>query len=352
MKAIVHTRYGGPEVLSLGEAPLPKTGEDEILVKVHASSVTTADWRMRAAAFPPALWLPGRLMTGLFRPRHAIPGGEFAGRVVETGRAVRRFKPGDSVFGFSGHGANAEFLAIREDACVAPSPASLSFAEAAALPFGGLAALVFLRDFARVSPGQDVLVVGATGGVGSYAVQIARALGARVTAVCSAANGWLARDLGAEDVIDYHTESPLDRPRRYDVVFDTVGAMNVPASRAILKPGGLFLPLNFSLPEIYHALRGRMFGGPRVHIGVNADRAEDLETLAEMVWNGQLRPVIDRIYPLQDVPDAHAYVQRRHRKGAVVITTATGAAPAALPSEGVMPGLVAEPVPHGICLQV
>lgn len=322
MKAIVQQSYGGPEVLSMQDVPVPQIGENDILVKVHASSVTTADWRIRASAFPKALWLPGRLMMGLFRPRNPVPGGEFAGRVVEVGAKVTRFQPGDAVFGFSGHSANAEYLAISETACGAPCPPGLSFAEAAALPFGGLAALVFLRDYAALKPGQKVLVVGATGGVGSYAVQIAKALGAEVTAICSAENAWLARDLGAAQVLDYRTEDPAHLGKRFDLVFDTVGAMDMPAARRVLKDSGLFLPLNFSLPEMLHALRARLFGGPALRLAVNGDRTEDLDALSALVWEGHLRPVIDRMYPLSDVAEAHAYVEGRHRKGAVILTVA------------------------------
>ncbi|MCT8158820.1 NAD(P)-dependent alcohol dehydrogenase [Pseudoruegeria sp. SHC-113] len=334
MKAIVQHRYGGPEVLALKEVRLPEIGEDEILVKVHASSATTADWRIRASAFPKALWLPGRLMMGLVRPRNPIPGGEFAGRVVEVGAKVTRFQPGEAVFGFSGHGANAEYLAMSESACVAPCPPSLSFTEAAALPFGGLAALVFLRDVAALKPGQRVLVVGATGGVGSYAVQIAKALGADVTAICSADNAWLARDLGAEQVLDYRTENPAQLGQRFDLVFDTVGAMDMAAARAVLKRDGLFLPLNFSLREMLQAFRARLFGGPRLQLAVNPDRAEDLEALSELVWEGRLRPVIDRMYPLSEVAEAHAYVEGRHRKGAVILTVAGPDAKSSPPPRG------------------
>ncbi|MDH3263082.1 MAG: NAD(P)-dependent alcohol dehydrogenase [Paracoccaceae bacterium] len=320
MKAVIHTRYGGPEVLGLAEIERPIVADDGVLVRVRATEVTAADWRMRAAAFPGALWLPGRLMAGLIRPKKPVLGTDFAGEVAEVGARVARFRPGDRIFGFSGAGAYAEFLAIPEAGCIAAIPQGLGFEEAAALPFGALTALVFLRDFAGLEPGQRVLVTGASGGVGVYAVQIARALGAEVTAAASAANLELLRSLGATHALDYRAEDIAPAGAGYDLIFDTVGALSFPKARRALKPAGLFLPLEFAGREMLQALWAKLRGGPRIRLAISGDTQEDLETLAAMIGEGKLRPVIDRRYPLERIAEAHAYVQGRHRKGSVIVT--------------------------------
>ncbi|MCB2134921.1 MAG: NAD(P)-dependent alcohol dehydrogenase [Rhodobacteraceae bacterium] len=324
MKAIVLDRYGPPEVLQLAEVEAPTPASGELLVKVAASSVTTADWRIRAAAFPGILWLPGRLMMGLFRPKNRIPGGEFAGVVAATGDGVTKFRVGERVFGFCGHGGNAEYLTIAESGAVVRTPDGMSDQEAAALPFGGQSALIFLRDFAALRVGMDVLILGASGGVGVYAVQIARAFGARVTGVASGANAAFVRDLGAETFVDYRTEDPAAGGRLYDIVFDAVGAFDYAKARRVLKKDGAFVPLNYVGREILQSLLARLTGGPRLVIAVSGDSAENLQVLCDMVAAGQIRPVIDRTYPLDRVAEAHAYVETRRRRGAVIIDVAEG----------------------------
>ena len=319
MRAAVHDRYGPPEVLRIEERPAPVPGTGEILIKLGASSVTTADWRMRASAFPGGLWLAGRMMTGLWRPRRAILGVDGAGTVAALGAGVSHFSVGQRVFGFLGHGGHADYAIARADDAIVPTPPRLSDAEAAALPFGGLAALVFLRDVARVSAGQRVLILGASGGVGAYATQIAKALGAHVTAVASAENADLVRGLGADVVMDYRAEDPTRERGVYDLVFDTVGATDWPHIRAALKRDGLFLPLNFGLRDLWHMLRAKISGGPRMALHVNGDTPEDLAALLKMIAAGDLRPVIDRRYPLAEIIEAHRYVEGRHRRGAVVL---------------------------------
>ncbi len=322
MKAVVYDRYGPPEVLRQSEVAKPTIGESYILVRVRASAVTTADWRIRAAAFPGVLWLPGRLMFGLFRPRNRVLGTDFAGEVVETGPSVTRFRPGDRVFGFAGKGAHAEFVAVPETGAVVATPEALSDEEAAALPFGGLSALVFLRDFAGLKAGQRVAIVGASGNVGSYAVQIAKALGAEVTGVASGRNAELVRSLGADRFVDYTRDDVTAEDSRYDVIFDTVGATDFVRARRALTPNGLFLPLNFGLREMLQALRSKIFGGPRVVTAVSGDTWEDLESLVAMVSEGALRPVVDSHYPLERITDAYRRVEGRHRRGAVVLSNA------------------------------
>ena len=327
MKAMIYRRYGGPDVVAPATLPRPEPGPGELLIRVRAASVTTADWRLRAAAFPGIMQIPGRLMFGLTRPRNPILGMDFAGEVAATGPGVEGFATDDRVFGFSGGGAHAEYLTVKAAAAVAPIPAGLDFAEAAALPFGGLAALTFLRDFGGLQPGQRVLILGASGGVGAYAVQIARHIGADVTAVASAANHALLRDLGAARTIDYRQQDPLSGGP-YDLILDTVGATGFAAARRALTPNGLFLPLNFGLREMLQALRARLTGGRRIRIAVNEDKREDLDTLADLVHEGALRPVIDSRYPLEALPEAYLHVESRHRRGAVILDVAPDTVPA------------------------
>ena len=324
MKAAVYHRYGSPATVQITDVPTPAPGPDEVLVRVTASTVTTADWRLRASAFPGILWLPGRLMTGLFKPKNPILGMEFAGDVVAIGANVSRFHVGQRVFGFSGGGAHAEYVRLSQDAAMIETPAGLSDAEAAALPFGALCALSFLRDIARLQAGQHVLILGGSGGVGVYAVQVAKALGAKVTAVASGARAELLRSLGADHVMDYRRDDPEQATNLYDVVFDTVGATRYPRMIRALKRRGLFLPLNFGARELWHMVFAALIRGPRLRLHVNADSAEALTDVSKMISEGRLRPVVDRRYAFDTIRDAHAYVEARHRKGAVVIDARTG----------------------------
>jgi NADPH:quinone reductase-like Zn-dependent oxidoreductase len=319
MKAMVNRTYGPAEVVQAEEVPTPVPAAGEILVKVEAAGVNTADWRLRAAAFPGIMAVPGRMMFGLLRPRNKVLGHEFAGRVVATGAGVTAYRTGDRVFGFAQGGAHAEYLALPETGAVAHLPSTLSAAEGAALPFGGQTALAFLRDFAEVKPGQRVAVIGASGGVGVYAVQIARALGAEVTGVASGDNAALVSDLGAAHFIDYRTADITRGKARFDVILDTVGALGFAGARRILRPGGLFLPLNIGLREIGQALWPRWRGGRRIQLRVSGDSAEGLRALAGMVAKGTLRPVIQARLPLDRIVDAYRLVESRHRSGAVVV---------------------------------
>ncbi len=313
MRAAVLTRDG----FQFQDLPLPVPGPGEILVRVGAAAVTTADWRMRAAAFPGFLWLPGRLMVGITGPRKKVLGHSFAGVVEAVAAGVAGPRVGERVFGVSGHGAHAEFVAVKADGPVAAVPAGLDDAGAAALPFGALSALDFLRRFAGVQPGQAVLVVGATGGVGCYAVQIAAALGAEVTGVASAGNLDFVRELGAVEALDHARPAP-EGPA-YDVILHTVGATNFAGEAGRLREGGVYVPLNFGLREMWQALRTRR-AARRVVIGTSGDRRADLEEIAGMVAAGRLRPVVERAYPLERIVDAYRDVETRHRRGCVVVT--------------------------------
>ncbi len=323
MKAIRCGAYGPADVLEMVETPRPEPGRGEVLVRVHATSVTTADWRLRASAFPGGFWLAGRLMFGLFRPRRKILGGDFAGVVEAVGAGAARFRPGDRVFGFSMFGAHAQFLAMPEAGAIAPIPEGLSDAEAAAMPFGALAALVFLRDIARLKPGETILILGGTGGVGCYATQLAAHMGARATAVGSAGSAALARELGAEATIDRAAEDFARSGRRYDVILDTVGATDFAACRDSLTDGGRFVPLNFGLRDVARlatdGLTRRRGDRRRMVLGVSGDTREDLARLAGLLDAGRIRPVIDRRLPLSRIVEAHRHVEGRRRRGAVVI---------------------------------
>jgi NADPH:quinone reductase-like Zn-dependent oxidoreductase len=319
MKAMIYETYGGPEVVVPRDLPRPVAAKGEVLVRVSAAGITTADWRMRASAFPGGLWLPGRLMAGLFRPRHKVLGGDFAGVVDAVGEGVTRFRPGDRVFGFSLYGAHAEYLTIPADGAITATPGGISDTEAAALPFGALSALEFLRDVANVTPGQRVLVVGASGGVGGYAVQIARWLGAEVTGVASAENLSYVRTLGASEVVDYRAEDVTRRDTTFDVVFDTVGALDFTTARRVLAPSGLFLPLNFGIGDLFRALLSGPGRGPRMKLHVSGDSHDAVQALAGLVLEGHVRPLIDRVYPFDRIRAGYAHVEGRHRRGAVVL---------------------------------
>jgi NADPH:quinone reductase-like Zn-dependent oxidoreductase len=322
MKAAVNTQYGGPEVIELAEIARPTPGKGEILVHIGAAGVTTADWRLRAAAFPGLISaVAGRLMFGIFRPRKTVLGSDFAGTVVEVGQGVTGFAVGDRVFGFRFGGMHAEYATVKADGAVVRTPETLSDVEAAALPFGAIASLQFLDRFAAVKPGERVLVVGASGGVGAYAVQIARALGAEVTGIASGSRRDLVTELGAERFVDYRETPPESLTGPFDVIFDTVGALSYPQAAHMLARGGRFVPLNFGVTDMGHVRKARR-NGHEIILKVNGDTKEDLRLLTAMIAEGKLRPVIDRVYPFAAIREAYAHVESRSRKGAVVLDLA------------------------------
>ena len=330
MKAAWYEKYGSADVLEIREIARPGPKDDEILVQVFATSVNTADWRFRASKFPTIFWLAGRAMAGLFRPKKNVLGSEFAGRVVARGKNVTKFKGGDEVFGFSMPlGAHAEYIAISEDAPVVKKPASLGYDEAAAVPFGGQSALAFLRDFARVQPGWKVLVAGASGGLGVWAVQLARHMGAEVAAVTSTGNVDLVRSLGAEHVIDYTKADFAASGESYDLILDTAGTTDFAHASPALKADGIFLPVEFGGREIRQSLWSKLIGGKRVIVGVSSDSKEMLEYLAGLMDRGEIRAVIDSHYPLERIADAHRRVESRHKRGSVVVTISPRALPVA-----------------------
>ena len=305
MKAVVYTRYGPPEVLHLTEIAKPAPRNHEVLIKVHATTVTVGDTRMRSFTVPRGQWLPARLYLGVTKPKRPILGMELAGEIEAVGKDVTRFRPGDAVFASTfevNFGGYAEYKCLPEDGLLAIKPANLSFGEAAAAVGGGMTALRCLEQ-GHIQPGQRVLVYGASGAVGSNAVQIAsRHLGAEVTGVCSTANLELVRSLGAIRVIDYTRDDFTRDGPIYDVVFDAVAKVVPSHAKKALKSTGIYLNVH------------------RHSDGSGKVRAADLLTLQELIEAGKLRPVIDRVYALEQIVEAHRYVDGGHKKGNVVIT--------------------------------
>ncbi len=310
MKAAVYTRYGPPEVLQVKDVEKPTPKDNEILIRIYATTVTSGDVRMRKA--DPFLV---RLFMGLTRPKKTILGSDLAGVVEAVGKDARQFKEGDRVFG-GGPSANAEYTCVRDGGLRAAMPANMTFEEAAAVPFGALSALHFLRK-GNVRKGQRVLIYGASGAVGTAAVQLARYFGAEVTGVCSTANLDLVRSLGADHVIDY-TKEDFTKPGTYDLILDTVGKSSFSSSLRSLKKKGVYLSA-LALAPIGRKLRA-MTGGKRFIGGVASPKTEDLVFLKEVIEAGKLRSVIDRRYPLGQIVEAHRYVETGHKKGNVVIT--------------------------------
>jgi NADPH:quinone reductase-like Zn-dependent oxidoreductase len=321
MRAAVYQRYGPPDVLELKEVPKPRPKDNEILIRTHATTVTSGDWRARSLAMPLGFGLIGRLVFGVSRPRQPILGTELAGEVESVGKDVTKFEAGDQVFAFSGArmGCHAEYKCMPEDGAVALKPANLSYEEAAAMSFGGTTALGFLSR-ARVRSGERVLVNGASGGVGTAAVQLAKHFGAHVTGVCGAANVELVKSLGADHVINYAEEDFTASGETYDIIVDTAGTAPFSRSDASLKEGGRLLLVLGGLPDLLRVPWVAMTSRKTVIAGPAAVRAKDLRFLAQLAEAGEFKPVIDRRYPLEQITEAHGYVDTGRKKGNVVIT--------------------------------
>ncbi len=320
MKAFLCPRYGPPEVLKLVELPRPTPGDNEILIRLRATTVNSGDVRLRSMDLPPGFGLIARLVFGLRGPRHPILGTELAGDVEAVGKDVTAFAVGDRVFAFSGAGMGcyAEYRCLPADGPVVAIPAGLTYDQAAALSFGGSTVLDFFRR-ARLGSGERLLVVGASGTVGTAAVQIARHLGARVSAVCSAANSDLMRSLGAERVIDYTREDFTRMGETYDVILDTVGSAPFSRSRPLLAPGGRLLLVYSGLGGMLLAPWHSFISGLQVVAGPAEERIAYMHDLAALAAAGAVLPVIDRTWPFQELIEAHRYVDRGHKKGSVVI---------------------------------
>lgn len=315
MRAVVWTAFGGAGVLKVREVekPVPKKGE--LLIKVHASAVTTGDCRMRSVSVPRGLWLPSRLAFGVFRPRREIFGMDFSGEVVGIGQGVSLFKEGDRVFGTMGMalGANAQYLCIAERKALVKIPDAVSYVDAVSLIFGGLTALYFLKD--RVKRGQQVLINGASGSVGTAAVQLAKHYGAEVTAVSSAKNHALLVSMGADEVVDYRTTDILGNGAVYEVILDAVGNLSFPQCEGSLFDAGSLILINASLGTILRSLIN-----PQLVCGVAPESKAGLQQLLELFEANVMTSVIDKVYPLDSIVEAHEYVDTGRKIGNVVLT--------------------------------
>lgn len=318
MKAIVYTEYGSPDVLHLKDRGKPTPEADEVLIKVHAAAANPLDWhKLRASPFFV------RFSEGLLKPKHTVLGADIAGRVEAVGRGVTQFKVGDEVFGDVAAGGFAEYVCSAENR-LAHKPVNVSFEEAAAIPVAALTALQGLRDYGQLRAGQGVLINGASGGVGTYAVQLAKVFGAEVTGVCSTRNLELVRSLGADHVIDYTKTDFTRTDRRYDLVFDAVGNLSAAAYKRALTPKGRAVVAGFTtLPRMFQvALLGAITSKTSkrtISPMLATVKQEDLATLAELFQQGKVRSVIDRCYPLTDVPEAMGYLETGRARGKVVI---------------------------------
>lgn len=323
MKAITYTRYGSPDVLQLREQDIPTPRRHEVLVKICAASLNPLDWHLMRGE-PRLLRLMG---FGIFKPKDGRLGADIAGRVEAVGRDIRRFQPGDDVFGDVFRGGFAEYACAAQDK-VAAKPAGLSFEEAAAVPVAALTALQGLRDKGRIQPGQQVLIHGASGGVGTFAVQLAKVFGAEVTGVCSTRNLEMVRELGADHVIDYTQEDFARNPRRYDLILAVAGSRSILEYRRALSPRGIWVGIggdNSTLRIFSSMLYGAwitVLGRQRMISMMARANPADLLFLKTLIAEGKLRPVIDRRYPLSEVPEAIRYLEERHARGKVVVRVA------------------------------
>lgn len=321
MKAIVATGYGAPDVLQLQQLEKPQPNDNEVLVKVHASSATTADGMMRTGK--PYF---GRLMTGLTKPKHAIPGTGFAGVVETVGANVKAFKPGERVFGETtlGFSTNAEYFTIPENGVILPMPENLSYSEAATFGDGHVTSLNFLKEVAQIKPGQKVLINGASGSLGTAAVQIAKYLGAEVTGVTSTRNVGLVKSLGADHVSNYTKEEFTNLDQTFDVVFDTIGKSSFSKSKKVLSETGLYVSPVIKISLLVQMLWTSAFGKKKARFAATGLRKDTelrnmFNELTALFKEGRLKTVIDRQYPLEKVAEAHTYIASGHKKGNVVI---------------------------------
>lgn len=332
MKAVMYARYGPPEVLHLADvsAPLPKDGE--VLISVRAAEATKADCEMRSFRFSVRwFWLPLRIVLGLTRPRRRILGAYFAGEIARVGRGVANFTVGDQVFGSAGLrlGAYGEFLTMSARGAIAEKPRTMDFADAAAVPMGGLNALHFMR-LAHIHPGDRVLILGAGGSIGAHAVQIAKAMGAEVTAVDRGTKAELLRRLGADRVADYTTEDALASAGHYDVVFDMIPGRSLTAALRALRPGGRYLHGNPRLSLLIRAPFVRWCTRKTATCAFAPETTDGLRTLRAMVEEGTIASIVDRVLPMTDAAEAHRLVESETRRGAIVLAIGPdGAAPPA-----------------------
>lgn len=311
MKAITYHQYGTPDVLHLTTLEIPMPKNNEVLIKIHATTVTAGDWRLRKAE-PFVI----RFFSGLSKPKNPVLGHELAGEIIAVGRAVKNFQRGDLVFGTTGFasGTYAEYISVPEDSTLAIKPMKLTSEEAAAMPIGAMTALFFLKK-ANIKHGQKVLIHGASGSIGSAAVQLAKSFGAIVTGVCSTRNIDLVQELGADQVIDYTKEDFTKSDETYDIIFNTVGKTSFAQTKHLLTPNGVYVASNATLTDYLQMI----FNRKKIIAGIAEQQQENLLYIKKQIEAGQLNPVIDRYYPLEETAEAHRYVEQGHKKGNVVI---------------------------------
>ncbi len=331
MKASIYTEYGSPDVLHLAEVAKPAPKDNEILIRVHATTVNFGDLMgrnfkavtPRKFNMPFFFWLPAYLAFGVNKPRNHILGSEFAGEVEAIGSAVTRFKQGDQVFGYLGQNmkAYAEYICMPESGAVAIKPANLTYEEAAVIPYGSIMALNLLRK-ANIQPGYKVLINGASGGIGSAAVQLAKHFGAEVTGVCGTPRLDFVKSLGADHVIDYTREDFTQNGETYDLIFDILGKSSFSHVKRSLKPNGILLFASFKLKQLLQMLWTSRRNGQKVICVLAPGSREDLLAVNELIAAGKIKAIIDRCYPLEQTAEAHRYVEAGQKHGSVVITVA------------------------------
>ena len=306
MRAVVYRNFGSPDVLHLTEVEKPQPKSNEVLIRVHASSANTGDCARRTL--------------GLFKLKSTISGSELAGEIESAGTDVKLFSKGDQIFAYSGTGANAEYILLPENEALALKPTNMSYEGAATVPHGALAALYFLKNKGGIENGQSILINGSSGGVGTFAIQLANHFGADVTGVCSTANLDMVKSLGANKVVDYTTEDFTQNGQTYDIIFDAVGKSSFSQCKGSLKEHGVYVTTAFGLQGIINMLWTSIAGGKKAVMGVSDSKAEDLIFLKELIEAEKLKSVIDKRYPMEQTAEAHRYVEEGHKKGNVVIT--------------------------------
>ena len=321
MRAAVCTAYGSPEVLKIKEVETPNPKNNEVLIKIFATTVTSACVRIRSSTFPFGFGFLARLGFGFRRPRNNILGTELAGEVESVGKDVKLFKKGDQVFGGAGIGLGtyAEYKCLPEDGVITIKPTNKTYEEVAGVAFGGMTALYFLKK-ANIQKGQKVLIYGASGAIGTYAVQLAKHFGAEVTAVCSTTNLGLVKSLGADNVVDYTKEDFTNNVETYDVIFETVGKTTFSLCKNALKEKGIYLAALLDLPQHFPLLWRSTISSKKMLGGMTSEPIEDLISLKDLIESGEIKSVVDRSYPLEEIVEAHKYVEKGHKKGNVVIT--------------------------------
>jgi NADPH:quinone reductase-like Zn-dependent oxidoreductase len=334
MKAIVYTEYGPPEVLQLKEVAKPVPKENEILVRNYATSINYGDIVARKFSqisldefnMPLPFLFFARLAFGFRKPKKQILGSEFAGEIAAVGKDVTRFKPGDQVFGYLGQsmGADAEYLCIPEDGVVAIKPANVTYEEAAVVPYGAITALNVLRKVA-IQRGQKVLINGASGGIGSAAVQLARYYGAEVTGVCSTSRLELVKSLGAHKVIDYTKEDFTQNRESYDLIFDILGRSSFSRCKESLKENGRYLLASFKMKQLVQMVWTSIAGSRKVICALAPEKSSDLAYISELIEAGNIKASIDKCFPLEQIAEAHRYVEKGHKKGHIAITVGIAA---------------------------